>query len=88
MANPRKRKPENRIPPTPSLRNWMVRRRVDNATMSRLLGAIGCETTPDGVRQAAFYRMPGHKLASALSAVTGIPYTRIKPLAYSAAKVA
>lgn len=70
---------DRRTPATPYLRGWLDRTGTTEAALAEKLSAIGCKVSPASVRQAADYRMPGHRLASALVAVTGIPYGRLRP---------
>lgn len=70
---------DKRTPPTPDLRNWMTETGTDEKTLAEKLAAIGCKVSVGSVRQAADYRMPGHRMASALVVVTGIPYGRLRP---------
>lgn len=66
--------------PKTALRRWLIRTGTSEKDLADRLRAAGLKTHPGSIRNVADgYRLPGHNLASALVAATGIPYGRLKP---------
>lgn len=73
----RKRAPVTK--PTPYLRAWMRRTATTDEALAEKIRNLGLRCSAGSIRQVADYRQPGHRLASALVVITGIPMTRLRP---------